>query len=630
MTPTFITLDFETYYDDKYSLKKLTTLEYVYDERFKVHGVGIQVNDGEPYYVYNDTDVDDVGNHLKTLFPDGNTHTLLCHNTMFDALIMDIHYNVRAAWYQDTQLMGRGCNPHASSALAAMCEMVWPNDSSKRKGEELSDFSGMRDLTVPEQEKLGGYCNNDVRLTYDLYQELVKSYPDTELEIIHLTIKMWVVPNFILDQSRVAKHRDNVIAETAELVEASGVSQEVLASNLKFTDFLKLAFEIEVPTKVSPATGKVAPALGKNDVAFQELQRQKPELSHVWRARLAVKSTIEESRAKRLLKNAALDRGQIRVPLKYYGAHTGRASGGEKINLQNLKRGSELRRSLTAPKGHYVYVCDLSQIEARMLAWFAGETQLVEDFRDGVDIYSDFASGIYGRKINRKKEIPHPDTGKLYKPDVTEGHVGKVCVLGLGYNMGPGRFQDTLAQGTMGGPPVFFNDEESKHIVYTLYRGKYRAIVNSWAEGQKALTDMLTGNYREWSAVTIGDSRLVLPNGMALNYNGLQSVDHPDARDEFQYYNGKKWVKIYGGLLVENIMQALAADIIKQHMIALAKKFTDGNVALQVHDEIIVVMPSDCADERMAEMEYIMRQTMPWCSDLPIDCEGGYALDYSK
>ena len=630
MTPTFVTLDFETYYDTKYSLKKLTTLEYVYDERFKVHGVGIQINNSRPYYVYNDSDVDDIKNELQRLFPAGNTHTLLCHNTAFDALIMDIHYGVRAGWYQDTQLMGRGCNPHASSSLEAMCLMVWPNDPIKRKGTELSDFKGVRDLTVEDQETLGDYCINDVFLTYDLYQALIPFYPEAELETIHLTLKMWVEPNFILDQSRVAKHRDNVMAETARLIEASGVSQEVLASNPKFTDFLKLAFDIEVPTKISLTTGKVAPALGKNDIAFQELQRQKPDLSHVWQARLAVKSTIEESRAKRLLKNAELDQGRIRVPLKYYGAHTGRASGGEKINLQNLKRGSELRRSLTAPKGHYVYVCDLSQIEARMLAWFAGEDQLTEDFRNGVDIYSDFASGIYGRKINRKSEIVHPDTGKLYKPDVTEGHVGKVCVLGLGYNMGPPKFQNTLAQGALGGPPVFFDEQTCRHIVYDLYRGKYRAIVNSWSEGQKALTDMLTGNHRQWSAVTIDDSRLILPNGMALNYPGLREVDHPDARNEFQYHNGKKWTKLYGGLLVENIMQALAADVIKQQMIALSKTFLDGNVALQVHDEIIVVMPSDCADERMAEMEHVMRQTLPWCSDLPIDCEGGYALDYSK
>ena len=154
-----------------------------------------------------------------------------------------------------------------------------------------------------------------------------------------------------------------------------------------------------------------------------------PQFQHVWDARKAVKSRIAETRAQRFI-DATHDDGTISVPLRYYAAHTGRFGGTEKINMQNMPRNSELRKALCAPPGHLVFVADLSNIEARMLAWLADEDDLLAQFAAGDDIYSNLATEIYGRPINKHD-------------DPTERFVGKTAVLGLGYGMGANKFRAT-------------------------------------------------------------------------------------------------------------------------------------------------------------------------------------------
>ena len=170
---------------------------------------------------------------------------------------------------------------------------------------------------------------------------------------------------------------------------------------------------VEPPMKTSLRTGKETYAFAKTDKEFTALlDHPNPKVQTLVAARLGTKSTIEETRTENLMKVA--DRGALPIMLNYYGAHTGRFSGGDKLNLQNLPRNGAIRKAITAPEGHVLVACDSSQIEARMVAYIAGQDDLVQAFREGRDVYSEFASEVYGKKVT--------------KDDKVQRFVGKTCI----------------------------------------------------------------------------------------------------------------------------------------------------------------------------------------------------------
>ena len=351
-----ITLDFETYYDEKFSLGKLTTVEYVNDPRFKVWGVGIKYNDSSTEW-YSEDITRDIIQGI-----DWENNTLICHNIMFDGYILTRHYGVKPKFYIDTAAISRSLWPHESASLKALAVRLWPDDKKMRKGEELITCIGVEDLSPEQDETIGNYCIQDVDLTYAAYEKLVKDFPEDELKIIDMTARMFTEPVLHVDTRKLDEFHESEINQALELIENSGTTREVLASNQKFGRLVE-DMGMAIPLKTSPTTGKMIEAFSKNDKAFQQLQEMYPEHKNLWDARITVKSRIAETRAKRFI-DATHDDGTISVPLKYYGAHTGRFSGEQKINFQNLPRGSVLRRCLIAPDGYLVYVCLLYTSDA--------------------------------------------------------------------------------------------------------------------------------------------------------------------------------------------------------------------------------------------------------------------------
>jgi len=445
-----VTLDFETYYDTKMSLTKMTTMEYVSHEKFKVWGVGIKIDlDKTEWFGEDEAEaaIHDI---------DWANATVICHNTPFDGYILTQYYGVKPKYYIDTAAMSRGLFPGQSARLKDCAVRIFPNDATMRKGEELSNAKGIYDLDPELEEAIAGYCIQDVDLTWALYQEMNSLMPQSEMDLIDLTCRMFCEPKIKIDRERLAKYHAQEFENAESTIAAAGIDRKVLSSNQQFAQHIH-ELGLVPPTKVSPTTGKKIPALGKNDKAFTQMQQMYPEHQHLWDARIAIKSRLTETRAKRFLEAAWKD-DWLPVPLRYYAAHTGRFGGTDKLNMQNLPRGGELRKCIVAPDDELLFVADLSNIEARMLAWLAGETELVEQFRSGDDIYSNFASKIYGRPINKKD-------------DPIERFVGKTAILGLGYGMGAQKFKDTLEAGAMG-PPVHFTLEKAKQIVNT-YRNTY-------------------------------------------------------------------------------------------------------------------------------------------------------------
>jgi DNA polymerase len=370
---------------------------------------------------------------------------------------------------------------------------------------------------------------------------------------------------------------------------------------------------VEPPKKVSLRTEKETFAFGKTDPEFKALlEHPDPRVQAVVSARLGIKSTLEETRTESFIGIAK--RGKLPIMLNYWGAHTGRASGGDKMNLQNLPRGGALRRSIKAPKGHKIVACDSSQIEARVVAMLANERKLLWAFSQGEDIYSQFASDVYGRTITKENKV--------------ERFVGKTCILGLGYGMGHEKFRATLKQG-MGGMALDISEDEARRIV-RLYRSKFDQIADLWMHAGKCLESMSRGFADSFRILMCDADGVYLPNNTMIRYANLR-------READQYvYDGRYGpVKIYGGKFVENVTQALAKIVVFDQMARIEQLLRPMDtpeqrhrVVLTVHDEVVCVVPEDKAEWVLEMMEEQMKRSPSWAKDLPISCEGGVGDSY--
>lgn len=612
-----ITIDFETYYDKEYSLSKMTTENYVRDPRFEVIGLSVKINDGPTDWYTGDNPEKFLGSF------DFSKRAILCHNTMFDGAILSWRYGIKPRLWLDTLSMAR---PFHASTIGVSLSKLATYYKLGAKGGEVANNLGRhrRDFTKEQMEAYAAYCVQDTDLTYKLYNILKKKLPASELLLIDRTIRMYTEPSILLDTDLLNSHlvavREN---KEALMAEANVLTRDALMSNNQFAEALE-ALGVEPPKKVSKTTGTVTYAFAKSDLAFTKLlQHEDDRVANLVAARLGVKSTIEETRTERLI--GVAQRGSLPIMLNYYGAHTGRFSGGEKLNLQNLPRTGALRKSLMAPPGKVLIACDSAQIEARTLAWMAGQKDLVQAFRDKRDVYSEFASKVYGRKIT--------------KANTTERHVGKTSILGLGYGMGDEKFQRTLEIG-VGGPPVKIDLGEAHRIVH-LYRFENVKITQLWNRCSEALRLMCENKIGEIipGVVTYKGNSLILPNGMPLTYEGLTA-----GSNEFTYIGDigvfkdvtkrrilgekmdySKWTRIYGGKVVENITQALARIIVAEQLVKISARY---HVVLQVHDEVVIVCDENEAEEAAKFMEEIMSTPPAWASDLPLACEYGIAKRY--
>jgi DNA polymerase len=413
-----ITVDFESYYSADVGFSKQTTEEYVRDPQFEVIGVAVQVNDGEPEWFTGS--MVETAEFLKQY--DWANSLALAHNAVFDGFILSEHFDIKPKGWLDTLSMGRALHgTNVGGSLKVLAEFY----NLGEKGTEVNDAKGLRRTAFPPQQlaQYGEYCKNDVRLTWDLFNCMSQDFPPTELRLIDLTIKMFTEPVLQLNEGMLNIHLQNERQRKAELLE--NFDKDDLMSNPRFAELLR-AFDVEPPMKISLATKKETYAFSKTDEAFKALlEHENTAVQALVAARLGTKSTIEESRTERFIGIAR--RGAMPVPLRYYAAHTGRWGGDDKLNLQNLPRNSTLKKAILAPAGYMMIDSDSSQIEARTLAWLAGQDDLVEAFDKGEDVYKIMASAIYGRPV-----------AEITKD---ERFVGKTTILGAGYGMGAAKFQ---------------------------------------------------------------------------------------------------------------------------------------------------------------------------------------------
>lgn len=988
-----VSLDFETYFDDDYTLKKMSTSEYVRDPRFKAQMVGIKVGKGKTKIVPHKR----IAAELKKI--NWATHSLLCHNTQFDGLILSHHYGIVPAKYYCSLSMARGL--HSNEIGAGLDEVAQFYGGEGKIDGVLDRTKGVLDWPMALYNDAAIYCDRDVNEMYRIFREMWAKYPAAEIDLIHMTIRMFCDPVLLVDIPRVQAEYEREVKKRQDLMlgivnaadyepdgdlydkelykklikgpaeralagteRAMHITKRLVGSNEQFVNLLLATgmSECDIPRKISPAWIKKRPeernddekwayAFAKDDIGFINLPEQVwdlfPELDsndpkdvaiaaekskrlqELVDVRIAVKSTTNITRAARFLE-AGKNGMRLPVGYAYYRAHcltgdaqvltrsgwvalsdwqggeiaqwspggaikfapatpnvfevneplvfaqgryhrcvytkghtlptltsygtfkprkagealetrfdipitgildgpaqvtpleaqlavmvqadgnvrsdpaqgycvrfgftkarkierckrllteanilfteawedkvcrirvgaahyaqltrlvgpykqfdkdlfdapatvkeafvselahwdgdvepqpkgftytttdeynaqfvatmahltgraalissrererdhwstsyrvyirrdtktrsmpkdykevaftgsvycpttetgyfmvrqngcivvtgnTGRWGGNNKMNMQNLTRGGELRLSILAAAGHQVCVADSGQIEARVNGWLWGQDDLMQAFRDsdagiGRDAYCRFADDIYGREIT--------------KADKLERFVGKVCVLGLGFQMGALKLQMTLAKGALGGPPVYFSLDQCKHIINTYRRRNYK-IEAGWEICKNIIEDMAAGRTGQhkcisWGQDDDGHGFILLPNGMTLKYPDLRKAKGDKGWDEWTYQSGDMRKKIYGGLLCENVVQALARIIVATQMLWIDKKY---RVVMTTHDEVVTHPKKTVAQKCYDFMHKCMTTPMPWCPDIPLAAEGGFDDRYSK
>lgn len=646
-------IDFETRWSKKdYTLSKLTTEQYVRHPRFKAFGMGWKWLDGDVESVPEWVSHDDLPEFFAGI--DWSRTAVLAHNAQFDVAILSWVYGVKPVFIFDSLSMARALRGvEVGNSLAKLADHY----GLPPKGEAVNSSDGLDELPYEVEQELAEYCKHDVYLCENVFKNLIHEvdggFPRKELELIDMTLKMFTNPTLELDKEML----NEAIAEEKEKREALlakiGIEETALASNDKFANVLH-ELGVTPPTKVSKTTGKEAYAFAKNDALFQALLNSDNEdVALICEARLKVKSTLERTRAQRFVDIAG--RGTLPVPLNYYGAHTGRwsASKGSGLNLQNLKRGSFLRKAIQAPQGYSLVVCDLSQIEPRVLAHLADHQALLSIFSSGKDAYSAFGAQMFGI----------PDLSKETHPTLRQS--AKSALLGCGYGMGWASFAAQLLTGFLGAPPTMYDKAFAKQLgvtgadvdkfvswevnlqklrdiphtcseqellthalaaqaIITKYRQASQPVVAFWDMCNELIGASLSkGKSYTYKCLTFEKERIVLPNGLSLRYPAL--MGKADDKGRVQWFYGEDEKKLYGGKLVENIVQAVARCVMTDGMLRIQKRYP---CVLTVHDEVVALVPDAEVEEAEAWVHAQMVKEPSYLKGIPLDAESSFAKRY--
>ena len=334
--------------------------------------------------------------------------------------------------------------------LGRLCKLFkLPNkgDTDQFKGQHWDEM---------DQQAMKEYCLNDVDREYDLLVKLLPMIdnPEVELPLMQHTLNLYLKPTFNLDMDLAQEIADGM-EETlrADLSKVEDLVLRYATKKKKTVDEILRARSIvpkiladilpegeSVPMKSNTKGDKTIPAMAANDVGFQLLLAHSDEqVRDFCRAKAACTSwPLHQAKIRGLMAQAKCSGGKLRVPLRFYGCHTGRPSGTQAINLLNLGgkgRGraihpliGKVRHTLRAPEGHTLVICDSAQIEARELAWISGQTDLVEDFATGGDPYSSLASELFGESVWKpsKEEEETPEGQRI---SIMRGF-GKDAILG--------------------------------------------------------------------------------------------------------------------------------------------------------------------------------------------------------
>jgi DNA polymerase len=629
----------------------MTTEEYVRDPRFKAWGLCYKEVGTEEHPVWVRSD------RIRrwAVSIDWSRTAVLAHNAQFDVTILSWVYGIKPAFIFDTLSMARALRGvEVGNSLATLAEAF----ELPPKGKAVHSTDGMLEsIPFHVEQELADYCRHDVFLCEQIFLRLIEGYPTKELKLIDMTLKMYTNPLLVLDKEMLAQAINEEKTTREGLLQRLNIHEAELASNDRFAEVLR-QMNVEPPTKISKTTGQSAYALAKNDAHFLALlNHDNEDVALLCQARMKVKSTNERTRAQRFLDIA--ERGSLPVPLSYYGASTGRwtAAKGSAINMQNLKRGSFLRKAIMAPEGYVIAVGDLSQIEPRVLAWLADYQELINIFRAGGDPYARFGAEMFN--IFGMTKDSHP----------VERQSAKSALLGAGYQLGWASFAAQLLTGFLGAKPKRYSRQEAKQLGVTgldvqkflswdenikkmeeiphtcsdldlaihclaakaiidKYRTASAPVVAFWElMGRLIEHSLYKGKEYRHKCLTFRKGEIVLPSGMSVRYPDLRPDQDEKGRVQWSYADGKdgKRSKLYAGKVTNNVVQGTARCVMTDGMLRIGKRYP---VCGTVHDEALCVAPESEATEAKEYLLACMTVEPTYMPGIPLAADGGVHKRY--
>ncbi len=684
-----VTIDFETYFDSKdYTLSKMGPIEYIRDPRFAALCLGYCINDDDTIVV----EEPDIASTLQTLRLEDEGTYVVGHNIAgFDALILSERYGIHPKNIVDTMHLARWCGISRVIAESHKALTDFLGHGIKQEGTVVSNGKRTKEDFTPEDWAFfKQYCADDVTQCSLNFFSMVPYTPMHAIKFGSLTARMATEPVIQIDAPMIEQYVQD-IDKRAEEIMADLNAEFHFASREEFLKAIRSAptfcsmlarYGAAPPMKLSEAKTKTrrtqlfnaarnarnsglddsiivkamdkcevyAPALSKNDLEFKAMANDPNEhVAALVQARLELNSSIEKSRAVRLLEMSKSGR-PLPVMLKAFYAHTGRygagsSEGSDALNMQNMSKRDPskltLRRALQAPAGHKFVSVDSSQIEARMLAYLAGETELVGHFREGRDPYAELAEKIFNVPA---KEI-HDGAKSGDKKLKNYRNVGKTAILSAGYGVGWRKFSDTLLRQNVMLDKNLASHAELAKSAHQIYRMSNPNIVAFWDKCQRVI-EALERGVEGWfggpcndifrymrSSLPGKDEKLPCVRIEGPRYNLWYPNLHwekGEKRVEYFYdrIRGKNTIKtkLYGGSLCENITQSIA------FMLLMWQANTIDSLGIHlvanIHDAWIACVPEKEAEATKTAMEYVMSTVPPWLAGFPVACEGEIGDSY--
>ncbi len=665
----FVILDFETYFAKNYSIIDMKPWPYIVDERYQTIGCGFKFSNhfiGDSWFVWANDLSKYFGLVQKQFGQNFENITIVMQNASFDALIFQEKYNISPKYIIDLKHLDAHFDSRRSHSLKDMAK----RHKLQAKGDTMN-FLGLHleDMTPEQRVAMESYCKLDCKLEYELFEILLPylSNQEQELVIARHTIDLYLKPKLKFD----FKLADSIAADMQvyidEACEKVGLTKDELSGNLSFVIALQAVLpEGEtVPTKAAKKPGKkmtallgqagVGPALAKTDEGcLLLLAHPKDEVRQLMEARKAVKSwPLHLKRIESMRALATACGGRMPIPLNYYGAHTGRWSGGGGINPLNLGGAGRAgqgtnslitkMRQMLRVNDSKLLIVDAAQIEARILAWLAGQQDMLEAFAEDRDIYSEFGTKLFDARLRKARKADPPPLAKLYT--IRRGFA-KDTILGCGYGLGDNTFYKKCLMNP-GLRPMFDSGQYDRKFVKKLiygYRNTYSMIPKFWKMCEKCFRLVVKYPHEvmryapEGSPVgsedlltfwnNKGTVNVQLPSGRVLYYPHAairKKKNDYDYDNQISYHHGPLW----GGSLTENIVQAIARDLLV-HWILKAEEF-GLPVVLHIYDEILAVSSTIYAEDNLKTLMNIMSAGPDeWANGLPLAAEGEISETYKK
>lgn len=630
MNQTLLVLRLELFQSEGFTPDKLSQQEFLHGAQFKVHGIAAGFPNG---YSTFEADVAALLKTLQRQYGPNLERAVVVVCEPLEAFILKEKFGIDPAMIVDIVSMNRLLNsPLAKDIREAM-------DSS---------LNSLHQLSRIQITELRRYALNNVKMTRKIAEEMLAAIPPQELDMINHTIHCFLDSPFLIDAERLEQARNELITGLPERI--SPYKMDDLRNDLSFARLLESKLGHGIETK--PGTNGEIPALSQDDEFMRHLLRHEDgEVRGLAEKRLFAKAfSAYASRINYLLGTASLTGGVLPVYLAYNKAISGRFTGGNNFNIQNLphpdrisspvlqRAATAIRQSIHAPEGMALVAVDAAQIEARVLAWLVDEEELSEAFASNEDVYSTFAGAVFNEHVE-KMSGDSPEAKRMSNLRA----IGKTAILGLGYRMGTARFRDQLKIQAVSAVEAMFRNEQKLNAacgdIVHQYRNRYKRISAFWCEIEKAFREaILTEAEQKVGKVTIrpGADRvsIVLPSGRRIVYlspritEQEKRISHIDrsggirtfmAEGPRMTYCGKE---LHGGVLTENIVQGIARDLLINAIFETEKK--GHRIILHIHDEIIAITPESQVGSTLNDMIGAWRSVPDWAQGLVLDAEGIY------